>query len=139
MNYNNIILNNVNHLQSLQTKLFQYEDTSYLKFGCEYICPYQSLEDYQEAGFRTKSGYHDWSKEELDHLKNVITEIHEHPAIVEVKDIYYWISHYRFDSKLTSKQIKAKCLNMFNNLNISEIFHSDTNSDSSDNDNNNII
>ena len=137
LNHNNTILNKLNHLQSLETKLFEYEDTAYLRFGCEYVCPYQSLEDYQKAGFRTKSGHYDWTNEELNQLKNVITEIHLNPGIVEVKDIYYWISHYRFDSKLTSKQIKSKCLSMFNDLNISEILNSDTSSDNSDNDSDN--
>ena len=67
-----------------------------------------------EHGFILKRGQYTWSEEDIEKLKLTIIEIEiTNGLIVHTINSYYWISQHRFKSKIPTKEIKKKCLQLF--------------------------
>ena len=63
-------------------------------------------------GFIVKDAKFRWTPELTAKLIDVLKQIANNPNIVEVQDVHYWISHYKFDGMIPVKQIKKKVIQL---------------------------
>ena len=67
-------------------------------------------------GFTVKSDHFDWTDENIEELKQAVIEINKSPNDIEVDDIYYYISHYKFHGKISTEQVKKKIKQLYKEL-----------------------
>lgn len=65
-------------------------------------------EEAQKQGFVSKAEEWKWTAAELSKLRNVVKDISLRPNQVHTANVYYWISHYKFDGKISKKCIKLR-------------------------------
>lgn len=70
----------------------------------------------QNLGFTIKSDYYNWTEETIQELKQALIDINKLPDDIEVEDIYYYISHYKFHGKISPEQIKKKIKQLYKEL-----------------------
>ncbi len=63
-----------------------------------------------------KSDHYSWTEETIKELKQALIDINKLPDDVEVQDIYYYISHYKFHNKISTEQIKNKVKELYKEL-----------------------
>ena len=67
-----------------------------------------TFEQMHKLGFVSKDDNWDWSEQDDVDLDKYLQEIHKDPSIVHVKDPYYFISHYRFHGKISTKAVQKR-------------------------------
>src|SRR5882672_9594658 len=63
-------------------------------------------------GFIVKDAKFQWTAELNEQLHQALKDIAKDPQIVHVKDIYYWISHYKFNGMIPVKHVKKKVVQL---------------------------
>lgn len=62
----------------------------------------------QNEGFNAKASNWQWTEEERKKLKKYLAEIAANPMDVTVNDVFYYLSHYKFQGVISSKNVRKE-------------------------------